>query len=79
MEPNSFQISLWRRYCVDELVSQGGWLLSEAIPFAKSLDSSLEECLQRGDDIKECAKRECAEFLLMDGDKYNGRNDYGIF
>ena len=69
-KPNEFQLALWRQYCAVELVSQGGWLLSEAIEFSKSLDSSLEECLQRGDDMHECAKRECAEFLLMDGGKY---------
>lgn len=70
MEPNEFQLALWREYCTRELVEQGGWLLSEAKEFAKSLDSSLEECIQRGDDMRECAERECAEFLLMDGSKY---------
>jgi hypothetical protein len=71
---NKLQVALWRQYCQTELMEQGGWLLSEAIIFSKSLDSSLEECLQRGEDMKECAKRECAEFLLMDGGKYNGSN-----
>lgn len=69
-KPNEFQLALWREYCTRELVEQGGWLLSEAKEFAKSLDSSLEECLARGDNMKDCARIECEEFLRMDGDEY---------